>query len=141
MSTDPTHTSTHIIASACQCLPSHQGRRTMGTLWSQCQKSSVGRSHFQVTRLNTTNPLFVFSAAMQLFCFLLSPERSHTNNFKLCCVFRPTFPPLRKDCCPVVKSFVVSLIPGAVFEFHVIVCALIDLGRVSPLMALCVFSL
>lgn len=67
MSTDPTHTSTHIIASA---LPSLQGRQTKRTLWSQCQKSSVRRSHFQVTRLNTINPLFVFSTcSISAFCF------------------------------------------------------------------------
>lgn len=140
MRTDPIHTSTHIISSA---LPSFQGQRTKGTLWSQCQKSSVRRSHFQVTRLNTINSLFVFSTcSISVFCFLqkdlipiISSSDVHLGQH---------FPPLWKDCCAVVKSFVVSFIPGAVFEFHVIVCAPVDLGRVgrvSLLMAWCVFSL
>lgn len=67
MSNDLTHTFTHtctrsraLIASA---LPSFQGWRTKGTLWPQCQKSSVRRSHLQVTRLNTINPLSSLHAA------------------------------------------------------------------------------
>lgn len=136
MSADPTHTSMHIIASA---LLSFQGRRTKGTLWPQCQKSSVRRSHFPVTRLNTINPLFVFSeCSISVFCFHQKDLIPIISSSAVC--LGQCFSLWWKERWPVVKAVVVSLIPGAVFEFHVIVCAPIDLGRVPPLMAWCVFS-
>lgn len=67
---DWTNAHVHVTSTIAGALPSLEGRRTKGTLWSECQRSGVRRSHFHVTRLNTINPLFVFSArSISAFCF------------------------------------------------------------------------
>lgn len=78
MSTDLTHTFTHTCTHWRTLAHVHarslpvlcRAFRVANKVWPQCQKSSVRRSHFQVTRLNTINPLFVFSACSKsVFCF------------------------------------------------------------------------